>query len=328
MKKQNTNTNSNNNGKQRVKINGDAKEFAKLTLKKYKKSCSEYDSKKEIKQGFYLYLIELLPATIDFVVKYGHIREDEVQVTKGEIYEKFVSDEYAGFIKMLRKEIKKDNDIDNIKLLPIIIKEILVEADKQNRALLAADPNAKIYKMEDLVEVSKLILKKRLKKMEKAGIDINVAFDVLSIIPTDKCLKTSQNYRIHAMFEALYEHAKTKTINFEEIMNLLVGEEYYLVFIAFALLERKEKFGNLTDEQKTFYLDISTWAFKTLESMSKEQIQNVLKVFVNGRKRDEAQGKDGNRRYALSSLSETDYPKIRKVIDRMIAEDGNNKKYF
>ena len=65
---------------QQVKINADAKEFASATFKKYKKHNGDYyDSKKELKESYNLYLVDLLPATIEFVVKYGHIKNEEIQ---------------------------------------------------------------------------------------------------------------------------------------------------------------------------------------------------------------------------------------------------------
>ena len=54
----------------------------------------------------------------------------------------------------------------------------------------------------------------------------------------------------------------------------------------------------------------------------------IIKTYVAGRKKDEANGKDGNRRYALTSLSATDYEKITKVINKMIADDDSIKKYL
>jgi hypothetical protein len=310
----------------KVKISEDAKEFAKLTLKKFKKeSDGYYDSKKELKQSYQLYLIDLLPKTIEFVVKFGYIKDDTVQETKEAIYAKLVDED---FVKVLKKEIKNGNKIENIKLLPIIIKDILLQAEKSNAELLANDPNAKIYDMSDLVELTQLILKKRLKKMAKAGIDENIAFDTLSIIPTDIALKSSQNYRIHMFYECLYEHSKSKVIPFNDIMKVIVDEEYYPMFIAFALLERKEKFGKLTDNQKTFYLAVSSWCFDTMEKLNKDVIRAIITSFIRGRQRDESKNNDSNRRYALGSLSETDYPRIAKTIKAMIAENDSIKKYF
>lgn len=310
----------------RAHINQDAKDFVNLTFKKFKKRNGEYyDSKKELRYSYFMTLLDLLPKTIEFVVKYGYIQQDEIQQAKVEIYRKLNDPD---FIKILKKEIKNGNRIDNIKLLPIAIKEMLAEAKRVNDEAIAANPNAKIYDMSDLIELSQMILKKKMKKMEKAGISSNIAFDVLSIIPCADALASSQFYRIHSLYECLYEHAKSSAIPFAELMDILVGEEYYPVFITFALLERKEKFGKLTDNQKSLYVNITSWCFNIMEKLSKEEIQSIVKTFVAGRKRDEGQGRDSNRRYSLSSLSEVDYPRISKVITKMIADDDSLSKYL
>ena len=316
-----------NKNRNSVRINQDAKDFAKITFKKYKKEQGDYyDSKKELKSSYAMYLIDLLPGTIDFVVKYGYIQKEEVQNAKVDIYKK-IND--PDFIKIIKKELKNGNKIDNIKLLPIIIKEILMEGKRLNDAALAEDPNAKLYDMSDLVELSQMILKKRMKKLTKVGISSNVAFDALSIIPCEKALQSSQFYRIHSLYECLYEHAKSSAIPFKELMDVMIDQSYYPAFITFALLERKEKFTKLTDAQKKLYLDISNWCFDTMvNSLSKEEIMTIIKTYVAGRKKDEANGKDGNRRYALTSLSATDYEKITKVINKMIADDDSIKKYL
>ena len=188
---------------QQIKINSDAKEFASATFKKYKKHNGDYyDSKKELKESYNLYLVDLLPATIEFVVKYGHIKNEEIQTVKTEIYRK-IND--PDFIKIIKKEIKNGNKIENIKLLPIIIKEILMEIKRANDAALASDPNAKLYDASDLVELVQLILKKSLKKTAKAGIDSSLAFDVLMIIPCNKALEISTGYRVHRYNQRSYE---------------------------------------------------------------------------------------------------------------------------
>ena len=86
-----------------------------------------------------------------------------------------------------------------------------------------------------------------------------------------------------------------------------------------ALLERKERFSDLNESQKAFYLQVSTWCFDTLEKeLSKNEIVSILETYISTRKRDELNGRDGNRRYALSTLSEDDYPKLKKIINDMI----------
>ena len=319
--------NHHDNTNKNVRIHEDAKEFAKLSFKKYKKKYgNDYDRKKECQTGFFLYLFDLLPRTIEFAVKYGYIDNPEIQEVKNGIYAKIVDED---FVKALKKEVKGGNKIENIKWMPIIIKDILQQTNKQNTEMLAEDPNAKIYDMCDLVELSQLILKKRMKKFNKAAIDTNLAFDILSVIPTDSVLNSSQNYRIASFMSVLYEHAKTEAIPFKSIMEMLVGEEYYPIFIVFTLLERKEKFGQLNDSQKAFYLEVTNWIFDTMENkLSKEQLNEIIRIYVNARKRDDSRNTDTNRRYQLSSLVEADYPKITSVVKRYLTNNADAQKYL
>ena len=316
-----------NNKNRKVHIPGDVKEFAKADFKKFKKRNSDYyDSKKELKQGYYLYLVDLFPPVIEFIVKYGYINNDDVQQVKHQALAK-IND--MDFIKVVKKTIKRGDDIENIKFLPIIIKEILMEAKKRNDAILAENPNGKIYDMSDLTELSYLILKKKMKKFEKAGIPASLAFDVLSIIPCKEALKSSHMYRIHALYDTLYEHAKTAQIDFDKLIDLAVDEDYHLACISFALLERKEKFSKLTDSQKTLYLAITNWCFNTMEKkLKKQEVYELINVYVRARIRDDKNGRDSNRRYSLSSLSEEDYPRIATVVKRIIADDDSVKKYL
>lgn len=321
---ENRENNGNNNG---VRIHDDVFDFAKMTLKKYKKkNADDYDSKKEVKAGYHLYLTDRLPRAIEFVTKYGYIKQEEVKETKEAIFSRLTEEDY---VKYLKKLIKDGEKIENIKILPIVIKEIVEATNKYNTELLANNPNAAIYDLTDLTELSQLIMKKKLKKFEKEGVDTALAFDILSVIPKDVVLKNSQNYRIHLLMDVLYEHAKSKTVPFATIMNIIVGEEYYPMFTVFALLERKEKYGTLTDAQKTLYLEISNWVFNTMEKdLSTEQLTEVINSYVKARKRDESQNKDGNRRYQLSMLSETEYPRISKFIKKMITNDESIQKYL
>ena len=316
-----------NNKNRKVHIPGDVKEFAKADFKKFKKRNSDYyDAKKELQQGYYLYWVDLFPPVIEFIVKYGYINNDDVQQVKHQALAK-IND--MDFIKVVKKTIKRGDDIENIKLLPIIIKEILMEAKKRNDAILAENPNGKIYDMSDLTELSYLILKKKMKKFEKAGIPASLAFDVLSIIPCKEALKSSQMYRIHALYDTLYEHAKTTQIDFDKLIDLAVDEDYHLACITFALLERKEKFSKLTDSQKTLYLAITNWCFNTMEKkLKKQEVYELINVYVRARIRDDKNGRDSNRRYSLSSLSEEDYPRIATVVKRIIADDDSVKKYL
>lgn len=321
-----SNKNERNNNR-KIKIPADAKKFSSSTLKKFKKSADDYfESKKELRTAYCDYLVELLPDTIEFVIKYGHINQEEIQEVKNGVYSKLIAPE---FIKYLYKMVKDDDEIENIKLLPIIVKDILEVTAKENAARLAADPKAETYDLSDLAELSKFLLKKKIKKFTKAGISETLAFDVLSIIPCKQAMKFSPSFRVRNFFECLYNHAKVESVQFEKILNIVMDESYYPLVILQALLERKEKFVKLSDGQKTLWLDISTWCFDTMEkTLDKDQVSEIVLSYAKFRKNDDANNKDANRRYSLSSLSETEYPRIAKTIKKISVDNEALVKYL
>lgn len=311
-----------------IKIPGRVKDFAEVKFNKkfIKKNKGYYDSKKELKEGYYYGLLDLLPEAIEFVIKCGYIQTDNVQSTKAEIYAKICD---PTFVKYIKKALKRKEEIKNIELMPILIAEILQTAAKQNAELLKNDPDAKTYDVSDLAELSKMILKKKIKKMTKAGIPEDIAFDILSIIPCKESLGRSQRFRIRLFYDTLYEHAKTKDIPFKEIVNIVVPKNVIPMFIVFALLERKEKFAKLNDKQKALYLDISSWCFDTMEkNLSNNDVRGIIGQYIDVRRKDEANGRDSNRRYALSSLSEDEHKRILTIVRSIIADDESTKKYL
>lgn len=306
-----------------IKIPEECKKLLKLTFKKFKKENEDYfDSKKELKKSYYSQIVDYLPETISTIVKYGYL--DEMKDEKNEIYSKITDPE---FIKYLSKEIEKnDLEFDNITIFPLIVVDISEEAKK---ATSESDGNEK-FDLSDLVSLSKLILKKKIKKFKKAGIDEDLAFDVLSVLPTTKILAKSQYFHIRRLFSVLYQHAANKEVDFEKIMKNLFkeNEQYICSVITFALLERKEKISSFNDSQKQLFNNITEYCFKTMEEMEKDEIQSILKAYCDARKRDESQSKDTNRRYYISSLPESDYPKILKVVTKMTNDNDELKKYF
>ena len=319
-----------NEARKSIRIDDGLRKFAKIDISSYKKKMKKdgvyFDSKKEVKHGYYAYILDSLPASIDFLCKYGYLVQDEgVQAIKTGVYSKIVDPD---FIKYLMKEIKDGNKFKNMKLLPILISEILHDAARVNTERRAEDPNASTYDMTDIVKLSELILKSKIKKFEKASVSRSLAFDLLSVIPCDKAFEYSYKFKLKTFFDVLYEHSKGESIEFEKIVDLCIPSEWEGSVLVFALLERKEKFSKLTDAQKALYLSISNWCFDTLEKLPKTEIKKILNIYINSRRRDDVQGRDGNRRYQLSSLSPNDYKKIAEVINILIAENDTNKKYL
>lgn len=318
------NVENKNNG---PRIDKDVELFAVYTFKRYKKkNMKKFGwTKKECKESYYHALMEHFPDVVNWVLREGYKRNPEIQEIKESICAKFTD---PWFVKCLTKDLKNGEKIKNIKLLPMVLREVLSITAKVNRENLAADPKAPIYELDDVVELSKLAMGKRLKKMVKAGIDEEIAFNVLSVIPCDDAFSYSPSFRVFQFFEVLYEASKGKTVPFKLIMETAIDEGRWPIFLVFALLERKEKYSNLTDNQKQFYIQVTNWVFDTLEQSKTEVIRDVLDTYVKGRKKDDAQGKDTNRRYALDTLSPVDYKKIVSVIKNMKLNDPSVEKYI
>ena len=302
--------------------------FAKADWDKYKKKNEDdFDSKKEMKLGYGMYLVDCVPEALDFVIRYGHINNEEIQEYKTKIYRN-LSDEK--FINALSREIKEGSDIKKrVRLLPIAYKEIMQVTQAHNDSLIAANPNAQIIPMDYIVEFVQLLLKKKLKKAKSLNIPESLAFDVLCVIPHEDAVKYSQFYRIHSLYDLPYERSKSMIIPFNEIVELIGTDDIVSALIVFALLERKEKFSKLTDSQKSLYLEISNWCFDMMNNKLDSGVtEAIIKMYIKNRKKDEAQGRDSNRRYALTSLSADDYPKISKIVQKIISDDSTLAKYF
>lgn len=59
--------------------------------------------------------------------------------------------------------------------------------------------------------------------------------------------------------------------------------------------------------------------------MDKGQIYEVLKRYINTRKADQ---KDAERRYDFTLISESEYPKIAKIVGKLIETDKDAAQYL
>ena len=320
------------NQRKKVRIPEEVEYFSKRKFKKFKKKNKDYyDSKKELKEAYFSEILYDVPKVIEFLLRFSHIQSDEVKEIKSRCYEQFSGKpESPAFIKYITKLVKADGNeaIPNIEYFPIILHEIISDINRYNEEAKKENPEAEVFDASELYELSNVILKKKLKKAKKKGIDDAVAFDCLPVIPTEDAMKFSPYFRIKSVFEIMYLHAKTKQIDFKKMMDLLLDGEYYDIVISFALQERKEKFQKFNEQQKSFFNDISEWVFNELEDMDKKTIENIIQTYIKTRKRDAEQNKDGNRRYFISSLPETSYPKICKAVERIKNSDETAEKYL
>ena len=273
---------SKNNGKNNIDVPKDVLRMSKITLKKFKKKKVEEGedfSKKELKKAYMDELIDYLPETIDFLLRYGGIQTNEMKDLRNSIYGKIADHK---FIKYLTKQIKDDEDVGDIRLLPAIIRDIISEVKMQEEKDKQQNPNANIsYDTSDILNLSQLILKKKIKKADKdLGIDPDVALDLLMVIPHKSMLKDRQiNYRLRLFMNVLYEHAKTADINYESCLKLVGLNEYAQSVVVFNLLERRSKFNNFNENQQKLFIAINEWMLNQLEEMNRTDLESVSPLF-------------------------------------------------
>lgn len=314
---------SSNNQKKEFKIPEDVKLFASLTEKKYRKKYADsYESKKEQKKGYYEMLLSELPEVIKLLVNYSHV--NQVAEIKGDIYERLFDKK---LIKKITKAVDNKDDIENIELFPIIIYDVIKEATIQHQKDKEKDPDVKGFDLSDLISLSNMILRKKMKKLEKAGVSKELAFDCLSVVPSSKILERGM-YRMRYLMQVIYTHAKTEDIDFGIIMKYVVTSNYYPALITYLLLERKSEFVNMDDKQKEFFNKVSDWVFNTMEEMDKVEIREILLAYFKSRKRDKGMNKDSNRRFFLGSLPESDFPNITKVITKIKDSDSSIEEFL
>lgn len=336
------------NNTREFEIPEDVRQFCKASLKKFKKKYGDdFESKKEMARAFYYELLEYLPDTIDFIVQNASIvysNNPRLQDAKNdfvEIRERVKAQMNEDFLKVLKKAIKNGDDIKKIKLLPIILREFILEYKDMDVEAKSKNPNISSDELHSdwisaAIDVGYCIMKKKVNKLsEKLGND-DLSLDLYFVLPTDSLLQKSQLYRIRALMDTMFSHAeRDETVDFKQIMKSLVGEEYYPAIIKYALMEYKQKDGrdvrDTLSAHKTsidLYNQITIWCFETMEGFDKDLLKELLLRYIKERKTADDQNRDHPRRFCLNSVSETDYPRVVACIKSIKSNDANAEKYF
>ena len=297
-------------------------------FKKENKGCLK---KKEMKEVYLMEKLEYFGKSLDWLIKNFNNQKQETKDVVGICLAQFCDPEQPELNEKLYKMIKKDKDeleyIENLEYAPILFWDIMNDALKYKEQI----PEEKFVFIEkSLQAICHEIVKKRMKKLSKKGIADELAYDLLLIMPKKDALKYGRYMRARMLIDMLYFYAKKGfTVDVPLIMKELVAEEDYSIVISYALQERKDKTKGFTEVQMKTWVEITEWCFNVMENdYDDHDTYEIILNYVKLRKKDASQGKDGNRRYFLSSLPKDEYPVITNIIERICNNDQQAKKYL
>jgi hypothetical protein len=231
-----------------------------------------------------------------------------------ELYEKMKSEK---FTKALNKIIKnKDGEYGELDCgFVVIIAGFLEKFHKELEDSI----------IEAYTDVTDKLLKKRIKDVnKKLELDRDVVKELLVITPDIGYISNDKFVGIYSqkMFRKLYVMAADKEIGITEaeqiktLFKKLFGKKLLDLIAINVLLEKKEFLKNFNERQTNLWNLITTFALEYIENEDKDHIIELLEYYCSRRKRDAENNRDAARRINLSSVPESDYPRIAKAISK------------
>lgn len=179
--------------------------------------------------------------------------------------------------------------------------------------------------LETYTDIIDKLLKKRIKAVnKKLNLDTDVIKELLVITPDIGYISNDKFVGIYSqkMLRKLYimsaekELGITETDQVRTLFKKLFGKELLDLIAINILLEKKEYLKNFNEKQTAMWNLMTSFALEEIEKQDKEHIVELLEYYCSRRKRDADNGRDGARRINLSSVPETDYPRIAKGIKK------------
>ena len=232
------------------------------------------------------------------------------------LYSKMANEKFA---KALKKIIKnKDDAYGNLDCgFAVIIANFLEKFHK--------DENMTDEIFETYTDVIDKLLKGRVKDVnKKLNLDTDVIKELLVIVPDVGYISNDKFVGIYSqkMLRKLYimsaekQIGLTETEQVEKLFKKLFGKKLLDLIAINILLEKKEYLKNFNEQQTAIWNLMTSFALEYIESEDKDHIIELLEYYCSRRKRDADNNKDGARRINLSSVPESDYPRMAKAISK------------
>ena len=191
--------------------------------------------------------------------------------------------------------------------------------------------------LDDYRSIITKLLKKDVKRLtKKYNISEVAAYNILVEAPNttycdDPKYIIPYANRIYKKMYGFIKEDEDNTVDaktLRKVVKDVYGKEYIEYFALAALLERKDAFKHLNDEQKNVWSMITSFALDYIEKQSKEDIRRIISNYAKRRESD-AKRDNGTvvaRRIDFSSINTEDYPKITNVVEKL--KKKNNIREF
>ena len=233
---------------------------------------------------------------------------------------------------------KRPDDYNNMKFLPHMIMNTLVYyssdaiSDEEKQLAETLDK-------EGLVEFCEKVLKKEIKRYRKLGLSQEMAFQMATVIPTNKLFKSNRQW-YRKYINELFNMAENESVDIDNIMAATVkidkkksiSKKDFLegFFTEFILQKNTNKVAKYTDTQKELNEGLIERTLVYLDNLKASKLREILKTYIKRRKTAESYKNDAKRviKFIDHANSNSPYANIKKVVQQLIEDNNANELYL
>jgi hypothetical protein len=192
---------------------------------------------------------------------------------------------------------------------------------------------------EKLIKFCEKVLKKEIKRYEKFGLDQTIAYQIATVIPTAKLLKSNRNW-YKKLIQQMYDIAENEDVDIDLILKAvskidkkrIINKKDFLegFFTEFILQKSSNKSAKYTDKQKELHDGLIERSLIYMDNLKPRKLKDILKTYIKRRKTAEEYKNDGKRviKFTDHAHSNSPYATIKEVVQELIEDNSSNELYL
>ena len=245
-----------------------------------------------------------------------------------------------GVMKRVAKVYKKDSEqYSNMIFLPSMIMNTLLYYSSDSLSEEEKAIGANLDK-ESLVNFCESLIRKPKKRLQKAGLSPEVAFQIATVIPTTKVLRNNDRIWYKKLIQCMYDIADTRDIDPDVVIQAVykmdkksyIGKKDFLIgfFSEFIMRKATNAATKFTDTQRELHETLVNRTLVFLNSLKPGKLKAVLKQYIKRRKTAEEYKNDTKRviKFTDHAHSNSPYTNIKTVVSELIEDNSANELYL